>query len=422
MNQAAAVILCFAYIAGLLLTKVSCGKYMVLGLGIVLALVLPGFRQSAVRRSLKDRRKTKRENKERKKRTPNLILLSTWLWLTAGFIGFAASFYLHARMPEPGVNDISTLIQENGSAQAQILTVSGKVTSMPRKTRAERSQFWLRVTQVSELIGNDGAADPYKEATGKLYVTVPLLQANGLHPNQWVSVTGTLYKPKPPSNPGSFDFPAYLAKQGAFAAFKGRQVSMKSFENSKTLGLWKVRRRIVRSQSYRLGVPKGTLVSAMVLGRRAVDLSYELRDRFLQVGLAHVLAASGFHVSLILGTVLFFAKGLSGGTRFGLGFLTLIIYVSLTGFSPSILRAAMMGFAALIAIASERQVKPLGALLVAAAILLLVNPLWIWDLGFQLSFLATLGLLATVEPLMKMLDWLPTPIASLVAVPIAASV
>lgn len=431
MNQAAAVVLCLAYIIGLLLTKVSQGPYLALGLGIVLALVMPRFRQAAARRGTRERRaiasakgRTRREKErlERSRRTPNLALLSKWLWLSAGFIGFVASFYFQARTPEPAINDISTLIQEDGSAQAQILTVSGKVTSMPRKTRAERSQFWLRVTQISEIIGNDGAADVYKQATGKLYVTVPLLQANGLYPNQWASVTGILYKPKPPSNPGSFDFPAYLAKQGSFAAFKGRQVDLKSFESSNTLGLWKVRRRIIRSHIARLGVPEGTLLSAMVLGRRAVDMSYELRDRFIQVGLAHVLAASGFHVSLILGVILFFAKGLSGGTRFALGTLTLIVYVSLTGFSPSILRAALMGFAALIAIVSERQVKPLGALLVAAAILLLVNPLWIWDLGFQLSFLATLGLLVTVEPLMKMLDWLPTTLASLVAVPIAASV
>ncbi len=431
MNQAAAVVLCLAYIIGLLLTEIFKGPEILLGLGIFLGLVMPGFRQAAVRRAARERRaiasgkgRTKREKErlEQSRRTPNLALLSKWLWFSAAFIGFVASFYLQARTPEPAINDISSLIQEDGSAQAQILTVSGKVTSMPRKTRAERSQFWLRVTQVSELIGSDGGADVYKEATGKLYVTVPLLQANGLYPHQWASVTGVLYKPKPPSNPGSFDFSAYLAKEGSFAAFKGRQVNLKSFENSKILGLWKVRRRIIRSHIARLGVPEGTLVSAMVLGRRAVDLSYELRDRFIQVGLAHVLAASGFHVSLILGVVLFVAKGLSGGKRFALGTLTLIVYVSLTGFSPSILRAALMGFAALIAIVSERQVKPLGALLVAAAILLLINPLWIWDLGFQLSFLATLGLLVTVEPLMKMLDWLPTTLATLVAVPIAASV
>jgi competence protein ComEC len=61
-------------------------------------------------------------------------------------------------------------------------------------------------------------------------------------------------------------------------------------------------------------------------------------------------------------------------------------------------------------------------LLLAALVLLLINPLWIWDLGFQLSFLATLGLLVTSPALMKRLDWLPPTIASLIAVPIAATI
>jgi competence protein ComEC len=69
----------------------------------------------------------------------------------------------------------------------------------------------------------------------------------------------------------------------------------------------------------------------------------------------------------------------------------------------------------------QRKTKPIGLLVVAATILLLYNPLWIWDLGFQLSFLATLGLVVTVIPLIKQLDWLPPAIASPIAVTIAAS-
>ncbi|MCZ0902100.1 ComEC/Rec2 family competence protein, partial [Microcoleus sp. HI-ES] len=84
--------------------------------------------------------------------------------------------------------------------------------------------------------------------------------------------------------------------------------------------------------------------------------------------------------------------------------------------------AALMGFGTLFALVLNRQVKPLGLLLIAATILLLVNPLWIWDLGFQLSFLATLGLIVTTPPLMAKLDWMPPAIASIVVVPIAASV
>jgi competence protein ComEC len=68
----------------------------------------------------------------------------------------------------------------------------------------------------------------------------------------------------------------------------------------------------------------------------------------------------------------------------------------------------------------ERKVKPLGALLVTGVLLLVFNPLWIENLGFQLSFLATMGLMVTVPPLTKQLDWMPSAIAPLFAVPIAA--
>jgi competence protein ComEC len=89
---------------------------------------------------------------------------------------------------------------------------------------------------------------------------------------------------------------------------------------------------------------------------------------------------------------------------------------------PAVLRAAIMGWAALVSLMVRRKTKPLGLLLLAASILLIINPLWIRDLGFQLSFLATCGLVVTVNPLVKKLDWLPQAIASLIAVPIAATI
>ena len=79
-----------------------------------------------------------------------------------------------------------------------------------------------------------------------------------------------------------------------------------------------------------------------------------------------------------------------------------------------------MGFGALIGLAAERKIKPLGCLLVAVTLLLLWYPQWIWDIGFQLSVTATLGLVVMVKPLVKQLDWMPSAIAALVAVPIAA--
>ncbi|MGD1702439.1 ComEC/Rec2 family competence protein [Dapis sp. BLCC M229] len=434
MNQALALVICLAYIMGLISTIVPWGIYAVLTIGLVLAIIVQQRYRQNLRRSAKvittSQQKITSEDLLRSgefpdslsKRTRKSLLNSNWLWITAGAIAFFASIYFQFRVPQPTASDISKIIPVDGESKQQVVTVRGRVISSPRKTRSEKAQLWLKVAQVSEIVGTDGSANVHQDVTGKLYVTVPLLQATGIDPGELVAITGSLYKPSPATNPGGFDFRAYLARQGSFAGVAGYKLTTTNQESSNAWGLYKVRQRIIRAQVSSLGVPEGPLVSAMVLGRRAVDLSYQLRDQFVQVGLAHVLAASGFHVSLILGVVLTLTKNLPSGARFGFGIFTLIIYVGLTGGSPSVLRAAFMGLAALLAIVSQRQVKPLASLVLAATLLLLINPLWIWDLGFQLSFLATLGLLVTVPPLMKRLDWLPSGIASLVAIPIAASV
>ena len=154
--------------------------------------------------------------------------------------------------------------------------------------------------------------------------------------------------------------------------------------------------------------------------RRAVDLPEDIRNLFITAGLAHILAASGFHVSLLLGVILKITNSLSAKSKLIIGTIVLLIYLSLTGFSPSVMRAGLMGFAVLLATAMRGKVKPQGSLLLSAVIILLVNPLWIWSLSFQLSFLATLGLLVTAPVIEKKLDWIPTSIAIAIAFPLAA--
>ncbi|MBD1920038.1 ComEC/Rec2 family competence protein [Microcoleus sp. FACHB-831] len=346
------------------------------------------------------------------------------LWLAAAIVGAIAFVYFQVRMPQLAENDISKFVPQTGErAQEQVVTIQGKVDSIPRLTRNQRAQFWLEAIQLNEIEGSrDKPADVNKKVTGKLYVTVPLLQATGIYPGEAIAVTGILYKPKPVANPGGFDFQAFLAREGGFAGLSGRQITLPNTEISDRWGWWAVRQRIIRSQVRALGVPEGPLLSAMVIGNRSVDMPYDIRDSFVRIGLAHALAASGFQVSLILGVVLALTQRHSARIQFICGVVALLIFVGLTGVQPSVMRAAVMGFGGLIALVMKRKVKPLGSLLVAATILLVLNPLWIWDLGFQLSFLATLGLVVTVSPLTKKLDWLPPAIATLVAVPIAATV
>jgi len=417
MIQASGVVICLGYIVGLLFTAVPFGGVWVLVLGILGAVFLRRRRIT----STKALQKTEKHPAKTNAVLPRQTNPKPIIWIVAGLVGLFASLYFQLRVPQPGKNDISLFVPPgNNNNQEQLLIVRGEVVSIPRLTRSQRGQFWLEVKRLDEVKKQSNSAGMSKGATGKLYVTVPLLQATGLSPGEQVAITGVLYKPKAASNPGSFDFQKFLRQQGAFAGLIGKQINILEEENK--WGWWKIGERIVRSHVRWLGIPEGPLVSAMVLGSKAVDLPYDIRDLFVQAGLAHALAASGFQTSLILGVVLGLTKRTKRVTQFLLGSFALILFLSLTGFQAAVLRAVIMGFAALIGLALKRKVMQLGSLLFAATLLLLFNPLWIWDLGFQLSFLATLGLIVTVPPLTQRLNWLPPAIASLIAVPLAATI
>ncbi|MEG4391850.1 ComEC/Rec2 family competence protein [Microcoleus sp. BROC3] len=451
MNQATGVIFCLAYILGLISTAVSWGRYGILALGIAVAIAVPKLLREYTKNSVKVTKKRRSRQKENALEEPldareELSLLerlprAKWVWAVAGLVAFLASVYFAVRSPQPAIDDISKLIPAGGNTQEVAVTVRGRVVSTPRLTRSGRSQFWLATDLVSEINGGEGGAVVNRPVSGKLYVTVPLLQATGLYADNTIAVVGSLYKPQPPSNPGAFDFQTYLAREGAFAGIKGRQIDWTREKaiadvnrvNNQADAFWEpsgmrpskiqaMRQRIVRSQLSQLNVPEGPLISAIALGKQAVDLPYNIRDYFVQAGLAHAIAASGTQVSMVLALVLALTRRFSKQLQFSFGVGALFLLVGLTGFEPSVCRAALMGFGTLFALVLSRQVKPLGLLLIAATILLLVNPLWIWDLGFQLSFLATLGLIVTTPPLMAKLDWMPPAIASIIVVPIAASV
>ncbi|MBD2485201.1 ComEC/Rec2 family competence protein [Planktothrix sp. FACHB-1365] len=434
MNQTVIFILAFAYLLGLLVGAIPWVNYGILGLGIILALATALKQVYQQKQSRKARIQQFIKQKETRKDAltdpiefaakipkPPRPKLPFWVWLLAGITAFLASVYLQIRTPQPATNDISQLILNSGNSQDLLITVRGEVGSIPRLTRSGRGQFWLNVNQVNEITNNNTPIAVSRDVKGLVYVTVPLLKATGLYPGESVAITGSLYQPQPPSNPGGFDFYNYLAQQGSFAGLRGRYISHDDSQPP-PWGLWKIRQRITRAQAKLLGVPEGSLLSAMVLGRLAVDLPYDIRDTFVQVGLAHILAASGFQVSFLLGVILALTQRFSPQIRFILGLLTLLFYLGLTGISPSVLRATLMGLAVLIALLTQRQTKPLNVLLLVAILLLIVNPLWISDIGFQLSFLATLGLMVTVPPLMQRLNWMPPFFASLIAVPLAVMI
>lgn len=349
-----------------------------------------------------------------------------FLWLSLGAIATLATVNYAWQSPRVGPLDISDLLNQGEAAGAQQV-VTGRIEATPKLTRTGRGQFWLTVDQVRRIHG-DVPSPTAETRQGKLYVTVPAPAIEGLYPGQPVTVEGRLYAPSAAKNPNAFDFQQYLASQGSFAGFAGQSVRPDSTVAPPRWALWRLRQRIVSAHRQHLGEDFGSLVSAMALGRRAAQVPYDWQDKFVQAGLAHTLAASGFHVSLVLGLVLGLLNRPAIATRSPNPGLTKLIvgsaalggYVLLTGGQPSVLRAALMGLGALVGLALDRRVRPLGCLLLAATLLLLWNPTWIDDIGFRLSVMATLGLMVSVRPITDRLSWLPTTLAPLVAVPLAA--
>jgi competence protein ComEC len=360
-----------------------------------------------------------------RQRPKQLLGQLSWPWQFAMVVVLiTAIFYGQWRIPQPASQDISVFINSIESrGTKQFSTVRGVVDSYPRTTRSDRAQFWLVASQLSQIQGDDPSPASIRKVNGRLYVTAPLISVTGLKPGVQVVVTGTLYKPQPSLNPGGLNFADYLARSGTFAGMRSSQLLLTDEEQIRTWDVANIRQRVVAAQVRWLDVPVGPLVSAMALGDDAVDLPFDVKDAFVKVGLAHALAASGFQVSLIVTIIISLTqRWLAKKWQFGLGVLGIGIFVAMAGVQPSVLRAGVMGVAVLVGLVTARQLRPLNSLLLAAVLLLCWEPLWIWDVGFQLSFLATWGLVVSATPIQKKLDFLPPTIAEAIALPLAATI
>ncbi|MEN9227191.1 MAG: ComEC/Rec2 family competence protein [Gloeomargarita sp. HHBFW_bins_205] len=381
-----------AWVVGLLVALMPYGMYgmPVLGVGLaVLARRMPRWRRRG---------------------------LVAGVWVVAGVIGLLAGLYLHWRTPQPGPNDISRRAPESD------VVVTGRVLNPPRLNAAGKRRFFLAAEQLEV-----GEA-PYtrtERVTGNLYVTVAPDQAAGVTPGRKVAVRGDLYLPVKAAFRGGFDFRNYLIQHGTFAGLRGEQVQVVD-RGGAGWGFWRLRQRITDVHQQALGDRGGPLVSAMVVGARVVDLDGNLRAMFTRAGLAHTIAASGFHVSLLLGAVLAVTHRLGLRVQLVAGLLALGVFVLLAGFEAGVARASLMGAVGLWGLVQTGQGdvtgkrQPLPLLLLVAAVLLLYNPNWITNLGFQFSFLATLGLMLWATPMAQRLTFLPPRLAEFIAVPTAA--
>jgi len=158
-------------------------------------------------------------------------------------------------------------------------------------------------------------------------------------------------------------------------------------------GVFKVKNIFLSGIKASLGEPNSAYVSGLLLGTKSA-LSKNWQEAFATVGLSHVLAVSGYNITIIAQSLMLaLLYWLPRRRAFWCSFGLIIVFVIMTGATASVIRSAVMGILLLIGEVIGRIYHPRNAITFAAAVMLWFNPLILrYDVGFQLSFLATLGI------------------------------
>ena len=228
---------------------------------------------------------------------------------------------------------------------------------------------------------------------------------------------------RPTSGEGRFDYVAHLRRAGVRTVLHADRARRTGDRRAGLAGaLDSVRRRA--EQGVGAGLPEslGALGRGMVLGADE-DISPGMSEDFKASGLAHVLAVSGQNVALLaaLAWPVLAAAGLRRRARLAAVAALIALYVPVTGAGPSILRAGVMGLAAVMAAFAGRPASRWYALLLAAVVTLAFDPRAWQDAGWQLSFAAVVGIFVLARPLMIALRPLPEPLRMGAALTIAAT-
>jgi competence protein ComEC len=285
------------------------------------------------------------------------------------------------------------------------LTVHGTVSGDVRVKNGFGREYVL-----TELAAHryEFSTSPPTACTGLILLGIP---ANGSVPQygDYLSVTGVLEEVHTERNPGGYDLRAHMQRRGVYAALHVRRTADWTLEapgdRQGVVGLaHRIRMSIIGSLRRLLPASEASLAAGIVIGARA-EIPAPLGDDFTATSTAHILAASGMNVGLVA-ILIYGSLRLMRVRRTHTAVvivLLLPLYALICGGSPSIVRACLMASLFLLGRTLGREADGANALAAAALILLLISPLDLYDIGFQLSFV-TVGTILAVMAAMK--PWL----------------
>ena len=216
-----------------------------------------------------------------------------------------------------------------------------------------------------------------------------------------IDVFGELKKPENFS--ADFDYEAYLAKDGIFYLMDKPKISLASRGNGDFVSakLFEIKNIFVESIKTAFYEPQSSLLSGLVFGAKD-SLGKEWLDKFRIAGLSHIIVLSGYNLTIIAdATMAVISKIFSRSISILLGSISIILFAIMTGGGASTVRATIMALIILLAKATGRMYEASSALVLAGFFMIVYNPrVLVFDMSFQLSFLATMGLIY-ISPKLK---------------------
>lgn len=275
------------------------------------------------------------------------------------------------------------------------LTLEGVVTGYP-ETRATYTQYRVRIDalwQESERVPVQGVA---------------LVRSQGEQSFRYgdrLRIRGT---PTTPPSFVDFDYRRFLARKGIDTLVQRGDLTLLASDQGNPFwsALYTLRATASHVLDQLLPQPYAALANGMILGIES-GIPRSLYDEFNLTGSSHVIVISGSNIAIVSGILLGLFSRLFGKRKnlaTGVTITGIVLYTLLVGADAAVLRAALMGIFYVIAVHLERQSAAIISLFVAALLMLVLNPLTLWDVGFQLSFMATLGLILFNAPLKRRWD------------------
>ncbi len=313
---------------------------------------------------------------------PGLPVSLVWIFLVFFLGGF------RYQSVQPDLSDPAFIASYNDQEVGQVIV--GTLIKPP-DLRDTYTNLRLSVEEIKPI---DGVR--FAPVSGLLLARVPMggewRYGDGVRLEGWLET--------PPENE-EFSYREYLARRGihSYMSRVEAELILRDQGNPLLGAIYALKARALDTVYRIYPDPEASLLAGILLGVET-GIPEAVQEAFKDTGTSHIIAISGFNITILAALfAMIFGRALGRWRGALVALVAIAIYTLLVGADAAVVRAAIMGGLTLFAVQIGRRQDGLNTLAFVAALMVLFNPFILWDVGFQLSFAATLGLLLYAGPL-----------------------